>query len=180
MKAGLLGVSLLVLSGSLLAQRAGGFHGGAVGLNPGHGGRGVSARGFHRRNGAGSAFLPYYDMVGNESDAEAVPDASQPIMMQRVAAPPTPNAQVIEVPAVAISNAPKVLPPAAIFVLTSGERLESRRFVLTASVLSVSIDREPRNVPMESVDISATVAANHARGIELRIPDDGNEVSLGF
>jgi hypothetical protein len=30
------------------------------------------------------------------------------------------------------------------------------------------------------VDIHATLSANHDRGIDLRIPDDRNEISLGF
>jgi len=102
------------------------------------------------------------------------------MVIQRAPEPPIPNAQVIEVPAFANSNTPKVLPPPAIFILANGERLESRRFVLTASVLSVSIDRQHRNLPLASLDLNATVAANRERGIDLRIPDDRNEISLGF
>jgi hypothetical protein len=64
--------------------------------------------------------------------------------------------------------------------LANGERLESRRFVLTANLLSVSIDRQHRSVPLELLDIDATIAANHERGIDLRIPDDRNEISLRF
>ena len=102
------------------------------------------------------------------------------MVIQRAPEPPIPNAQVIEVPAFANSNTPKVLPPPAIFILANGERLESRRFVLTASLLSVSIDREHRNLPLAALDLNATVAANRERGIDLRIPDDRNEISLGF
>ncbi len=73
----------------------------------------------------------------------------------------------------------KALPP-TIFILATGERLESRRFVLTANFLSVSIDRQHRTVPLDLLDIRATIAANHDRGIELQIPDDRNEISLSF
>ena len=72
-----------------------------------------------------------------------------------------------------------MLPP-TIFILANGERLETRRYVLTASNLSVSIDRQQRTVPRDLLDINATITANHERGIDLRIPVDGNEISLSF
>jgi hypothetical protein len=46
--------------------------------------------------------------------------------------------------------------------------------------LSVSIDRQRRNVPLSLLDLGATLSANRERGIDLRIPDDRNEISLGF
>ena len=57
---------------------------------------------------------------------------------------------------------------------------EARRFVLTASNLSVSIDRQQRTVPFDMLDINATISANHERGIDLRIPADRSEISLSF
>ncbi len=101
------------------------------------------------------------------------------MVIQRVQEPPVPKGQVIEIPAAANSSAAKVLPP-TIFILANGERLESRRFVLTSRLLSLSIDRQQRSVPLDRVDINATITANHERGIDLRIPDDRNEISLGF
>jgi hypothetical protein len=67
-----------------------------------------------------------------------------------------------------------------IFILVNGERLETRRYVLTASNLTVSIDRQQRTVPLDLLDINATITANHERGIDLRIPTDRNEISLSF
>jgi hypothetical protein len=58
--------------------------------------------------------------------------------------------------------------------------VETRRFLLTASVLSFSVDRQQRVVPFDMLDIDATVSANHERGIDLRIPVDRNEISLSF
>jgi hypothetical protein len=66
------------------------------------------------------------------------------------------------------------------FILINGERLETRRYVLTASNLTVSIDRQQRTVPFDLLDINATITANHERGIDLRIPADRNEISLSF
>ena len=72
-----------------------------------------------------------------------------------------------------------MLPP-TIFILANGERLETRRFLLTASNLSFSIGRQQRTIPLDRLDLDATIAANHERGIDLRIPADRNEISLSF
>lgn len=176
-------LGLAILNGSGLAQRtAPGVHGG--GQRGFSGGvrvrRGMSSSGVHRRAGTGSGFFPYYfDSFGSEEpEADAMPGQPQ-IVMQRTPEPVVPKGQVIEISPAANSAIAKLLPP-TIFVLANGERLESRRFVLTASVLSVSIERQQRSVPLGQLDINATVAANHERGIDLRIPDDRNEISVGF
>ncbi len=52
--------------------------------------------------------------------------------------------------------------------------------MLTASNLSVRIDRQQRTVPLDMLDINATITANREQGIDLRIPADRNEISLSF
>jgi hypothetical protein len=183
-----------ILDGSLQAQRAGAtFHGNAAGqrVRSGFVGqrgfpnrffprRGFLPSGFHRHDSFGSIFVPYDEPFGYEQpDAEAATDGpAPPVVILRTPEPPVPKAQVIEIPGVANPNA-KVLPP-TIFILANGERLETRRFVLTASLLSVSIDRHQRTVPLDMLDINATITANHDRGVDLRIPADRNEISLSF
>jgi len=102
-----------------------------------------------------------------------------PVEILRTPEPPIPKAQVIEIPSVADSTTPKMLPP-TIFILANGERLETRQYVLTASNLSVRIDRQRRTVPLDALDINATITANHEHGIDLRIPADRNEISVSF
>ena len=177
-----------VLNGSLQAQRAGAaFHGNAARQRVRSGS--VGQRGFpnrffpsgsHHRGSFGSYFVPYGEPFGYEQpDAEAVTNGPvPPVVIPRTLEPPVPKAQVIEIPGVANPNA-KGLPP-TIFILANGERLETRRFVITASLLSVSIDRQQRTVPRDLLDINATITANHERGIDLRIPADRNEISLSF
>jgi len=185
-----------VLSGTLLAQRAGGgFHAGAAGphVRPGfvrQRGSRVSARPglvpsrLHHSSNSGSYFLPYGDSLGNDSpryeepDPEAAANTAPQLMIPRTPES-LPRSQFIEIPSVANTAAPK-MPPPAVFILANGERLEARRFLLSASLLSVSIDRQQRNVPLDMLDIRATLSANHDRGIDLRIPDDRNEISLSF
>ena len=72
-----------------------------------------------------------------------------------------------------------MLPP-TIFILANGERLETRRYVLTVSRLSVNIERRQRTLPLDMLDIDATIAANRERGIDLQIPIDRTEISLSF
>ena len=177
-------LALTVLSGSLQAQRVGPVFHGSAGRQGGVANRSLSRRGFagnfRRRGGYGSYLVPDYEPFGYEPIGDEPATSGQPqVVIQRTPEPPIPEGQVIEISAVANSGAAKLVPP-AIFILASGERLESRRFVLTASLLSVSIDRLHREIPISGLDINATIAANRERGIDLRIPDDRNEISLGF
>lgn len=182
-----------VLGGSLQAQRAAAtFHGNAA-RSPGRSGfvgrRGVPNRfltshsHFHH-NGAGAVFDPYFvpydEPFGYEQPDTAVTNGPVPaVVTPPTPEPSVPKAQVIEIPVAANSTAAKMLPP-TIFILANGERLETRRYVLTASNLSFSIDRQQRTVPFGLLDIDATITANHERGIDLRIPADRNEISLSF
>lgn len=105
-----------------------------------------------------------------------------PVVVQRVREEhppnPLPPAQVINIPSAGATVA-KSLPP-TVFILSNGEKLESDRFVLTANSLSVNVRRSLRTIPLHLLDIDATLAANHDRGIDLRIPNDRNEISLRF
>ena len=74
---------------------------------------------------------------------------------------------------------PEPLPP-ALFVLTNGEKLESRRYVLSANSLQVDINRKQRTIPISELNVDATIAANQQRGIDLSFPQDRNSLFLGF
>jgi hypothetical protein len=144
----------------------------------------------HRRFNDGAVWVPYpypYDDYGYEqpysevvAQGPAAPVGTPPAA-ERPSRPEVsvPKAQVIEIPVNANSTAAKTL-PATIFLLTNGERLESRRFLLTATQLLVSIDRQQRIVPLDMLDLNATISTNRERGIDLRIPTDRNEISLSF
>ena len=187
----LLLVSYLVPS--LEAQRAGAGFRGFAKAN-GQSGR-VGQRAFsngqfpghsHHHDGLGAFLSPYFlpndescwweeprpEPVGAEPAPEVVYAPSE---RERLPA----DAQVIEMP-IAANQREGQPPPPAIFVLINGERVETQRFVLTVSSLSVNLDRRERVIPLEAVDLGATTAANRERGINLRIPADRNEVSLSF
>jgi hypothetical protein len=193
-----------VLNGPLQvhAQRAtASFHGGSsarLSSRSGFAGRRVypsryfSSRSHRQHDGFGSGFFPYDEPFDYpQTDAEAGTEGTAPPVIilrpderpSREPEPPAAKPLVIEVPAeipsAANSRETKILPP-TIFILEDGERVETRRFLLTASVLSFSVDRQQRVVPFDMLDIDATVSANHDRGIDLRIPVDRNEISLSF
>lgn len=182
------------------AQRGGGGHAGGGHTSGGHTGvqghsgsgtrRGLGSRRFAGGrsgwNNYGYGSYPYFlpdDWYDGEQDADAPADRPPaPVVVQRVREElppkPLPPAQVIDIPNPGATVA-KSLPP-TLFILTNGEKLESDRYVLTANSLSISVHRSLRTIPLDMLDIDATLAADHDRGIELRIPNDRNEISLRF
>jgi hypothetical protein len=176
------------------AQRGGGFQGGGfrgfgAGMRgySGHIGRRGFSHGYGRRNSGynawGGAFLFPDFLPDDESYSYVEPPANQPAPQAAYYRPeqerPPADPQMIELPTTT-EPAQSTLPPTTTFILTNGERLEARRFVLTASDLSVTVNRAERRIPLDSLDLDATLAANRARGINLQIPADHNEISLSF
>lgn len=190
-------VASILFAGGLQAQRGGGgsFRGGAVvggHIGSHFGGRpGINVFfGHHRFNNFGqfgSVFVaPYWydEPFGYEQPVVNAPQPQVVIVQRDKSEPAAPvispaNPKVIEVPGKAASAVSKPLPP-AIFVLKDGQRLETRRYMLTAKNLHVTVDRQQRTIPLSALDINATVAANRPRGVELQIPTDRSEISLGF
>ena len=67
------------------------------------------------------------------------------------------------------------------FILTNGERIESSQYTLTAKSLTVQQGDAPsRTIPISALNIDATVAANRARGVDIKIPTNKNQIMLGF
>jgi hypothetical protein len=75
--------------------------------------------------------------------------------------------------------APRTPQVATVFVLANGERLETRQYMLTADSVRVTIGGQQRVIAMSALDVKATIAANHERGIELKIPTSRHEIFLG-
>jgi hypothetical protein len=97
----------------------------------------------------------------------------------RPPAPPPEPPKLIEVPSPKEAPVAKLL-PATLFVLKDGERLESRHYLLTVESLQIEVGRQQRTIPISTLDLDATIAGNHERGIEVTIPQDRNAVFLGF
>jgi hypothetical protein len=73
----------------------------------------------------------------------------------------------------------KSVPP-TVFVLKSGDRLEVHHYTIMAGSLRIDEQGTQRTIPLSALDLKATTAANHERGIDLKIPLNQNEVLLGF
>jgi hypothetical protein len=173
---------------------------------PGHGTRPGSSNGFfplrsgghqHRGYGYGAAWLPYgapyWDDDGYywnqpyEQPADyqqpAPPASPQVVVVQgkepRSPAAPPESPKLIEAPQWKEAPAAKPQPP-TLFVLKGGERLESRNYLLTAESLQIQVGRQRREIPIDTLDLEATIAANHVRGIELTIPRDRSAVFVSF
>jgi hypothetical protein len=191
----------------LHAQReGGGFHGAGSGMAGGNGmGWGIRAgfpngsfprytRYHHFRNyglNFASWYYPYWD--GGEP-LEFIPESELSVTSPPVAAPPVvivgshdyrPPAppegpKLIEVPQTKGSATATKPERPTLFVFANGERLEARRYTLTASSLQVEIGRQQRRIPLSEINVDATIAANRERGIDLEFPTGRNEIFLGF
>jgi hypothetical protein len=183
-----------VLAGSLEAQRTGGAFSGNAGRPAVHSGfAGFRLHHHNNFNGFPAAYFfsdygpfpPDYAPFGYEQHyVEAVSGAAPPVVIEQRAdgqlrTPAPAKQQIIEIPNPGNSKAGKTLPP-TIFILADGERLETRRFMLTLSDLSVTIDRRDRTIRLDMIDIDASIAANRERGIDLRVPANRNEIFLSF
>jgi len=70
--------------------------------------------------------------------------------------------------------------PPAVFILANGERFESSSYLLTADSLSAQQGTTQRNIPLSQLNLPATLAANHQRGIDLQVPKNSSQIMLSF
>ena len=68
----------------------------------------------------------------------------------------------------------------AVFVLSNGERVEAANYLLTVDSLRIEDEGKERTIPMSSLNLDATVAANHERGVNVKIPTDKTQIMLSF
>ena len=134
-------------------------------------------------------FLPDFDTSGTQpGETQGAPNQAAVIQahdqfleqeryVEREAEGPLPP-QTIEIPSATPINMKPLA--ATIFILSDGETLETQRYILTTSSLWVTVHREQKRIPVQMLDIDATLEANRNRGVDLQIPSDNNEVWLRF
>lgn len=131
---------------------------------------------------------PYWELGDSTESQSSPPQQPQTIVVrdseQKAASAPAASPKVIEVPARNTAQGRQGAhagpAPPAVFILTSGQQLEAQRYLLTHDTLQVQHGRNRESIPLSQVNLEATIAANHARGIELQIPENRNELTLGF
>jgi hypothetical protein len=159
-------------------------------------GRYYRGLGYGYGSGYGLASVPYfydnywqgdaYDGVQTppeEAVAQAILSQAETKQDQRHmrTAPTNPqaNPKVIDVPGAEEPSSAEQRP--AIFIFSNGNQMEARRFTLTADTLVIDISsNEERRFPLTALNLQATISANQDRGIALKIPQDRNQISLGF
>jgi thiol-disulfide isomerase/thioredoxin len=88
-------------------------------------------------------------------------------------------AKLIDIPGGQSAALAKPLPP-TVFVLKTGEKLEAEHYAIMGDSVRIDAHGNKRIIPIAALDVKSTTAANHERGIELKIPTNPNEVYLGF
>jgi hypothetical protein len=68
----------------------------------------------------------------------------------------------------------------AVFIMSNGDRLECRQYLLTVDSLRVQQGPTERTIPLSTVNMQASIAANRERGITLNVPKHMGEITLGF
>src|SRR5271157_5794866 len=197
----LLMMAILVAAPTQAQRGGGGFHGGGIGMPGGNGPRFGGRPGFPngsfshhsgygRFRNYGSVFdawdYPYWGEEPFESYPEPsvnVPPPPVLVLESRECRSPEPVPEppkLIEVPQTTKAGATSKPDPPTLFVFANGERLEARRYMLTADSLRVEIGRQQRTISLDKLDLDATIAANRERGIDLKIPTDRNHIFLSF
>jgi hypothetical protein len=130
---------------------------------------------------------PYWE-IGEPAEPQSSP-SQQPVIVyreaeQKAVSAPVASPKVIEVPLQKTADGKQLSPanpvPPAVFILTNGQRVEAKQYLLTQDMLQIQHGRDQQNIPLNQVNLEATIAANQARGIALQIPENRNHLTLGF
>lgn len=95
--------------------------------------------------------------------------------------PNAPQAVIWEAPVVpGKKQAPAPPTPPAVFVLSNGDRVETARYLVTINSVRVEQNGMQRTIPLSELNVDATLAANKARGLNIKFPTDKSQIMLGF
>lgn len=76
--------------------------------------------------------------------------------------------------------APAKPTPPAVFILSNGQHVEASDYVVTMDGVRLNDSGNPRTIPLNDVNLSATQAANHERGVDLQFPTNKGQMMLSF
>jgi hypothetical protein len=95
--------------------------------------------------------------------------------------PNAPQAVIWEAPETPGKKAAPAQPtPPAVFILSNGDRLETARYMVTVNSVRVEQNGMQRTIPLNELNVDQTVAANKARGVNIKFPTDKSQIMLGF
>jgi hypothetical protein len=131
---------------------------------------------------------PYWE-IGDPAEPQSASSQQPSVIVvrepeQQASSAPAASPKVIEVPPETDAAGKQALPvkpiPPAVFILTNGQQFEAKRYLLTQGSLQVQRGRDQQTIPLNEVNLEATIAANNARGIDLQVPENKNHLTLGF
>jgi hypothetical protein len=131
---------------------------------------------------------PYWE-IGDPAEPQSASSQQPSVIVlrepeQKASSAPAASPKVIEVPPERDATGKEALPdkpiPPAVFILANGQQFEAKRYLLTQASLQVQRGRDQQTIPLNEVNLEATIAANNARGIDLQIPENKNHLTLGF
>jgi hypothetical protein len=61
-----------------------------------------------------------------------------------------------------------------------GESIESDNYTIRSGYADVIVGDQQRRISLSELDMKTTLAVNHKRGVDLKIPTGNNEVFLAF
>jgi len=130
------------------------------------------------QNGAGgeALLLHLLSRAGLSSHSDPSHGGSQ----SQASAAGSGGAKVIELSRAQSPDVPTKPGVKTIFVLANGERLETDQYTAVAGFLHLAVNGQQRTIALNALDMKATTTANHARGVELKIPQNRSEVLLAF
>jgi hypothetical protein len=143
------------------------------------------------------SMVEYSNLSTNAAKALKTPVASPRMVQQTTSGAPAAAPATTSQPPAVDPNAPQAViweakdvpgkkepvgppPPPAVFVLANGDRLETNRYLVTVNSVRVEQGGVQRTIPLTDINVDATVAANHARGLNLKFPTDKTQIMLGF
>ena len=138
-------------------------HGNLVGIHSGAAGE-EGLRRLLSHSGSGSGAQPTTQQASAGGPAVSAGGAGIP---RWVTVPPSPT-----------SNRKPL--PKTVFVLSSGESIESDNYTMTSGYTDVIVGDQQRRILVSELDVQTTMAVNRKRGVDLKIPTNKNEVFLGF
>lgn len=98
---------------------------------------------------------------------------------ESASSPSSGRVKVIEAPRTESARPPKPNPK-TIFVFANGERLEAEQYTIDAGFLHVVTGGQQRTIALGTLDLKMTIAVNHERGIDIKIPQSRSEVTIAF
>ena len=149
-------------------------------------------RHFHG-NSFGTVIYPYgwYDGFYDGGYSEVVEQPAPPVVIVRDAPATIPSAapvqiapvepKIIDVPEPVAVATGIAKTPAAIFILSDGRRVESQNYTITDTILTIKEPhRAAMQVPLGQLNLEATLAENHKRGLDLQLPESRSEILISF